>query len=343
MASGRVGGTKSKISGQIGSEIYSLRRNPDGTYSQVVSAKPEQVQYSNTEKQAAYRMAAAVVESAMRDLAPIARFSIQTAANASLSLNEFSSLNLKRVQEDMKAHWYSGEKFLYNKKGESLPLGGNFLISSGTLGWNFWDGPYFGLGYPVWMRYPDTPYPLGWKEWGGMTFYAPQGYGSIQRFFKFHGWGWNDVNVYVAYFKNEHWQEPYDPDDPQIVEDYKFCYAICSYNQDIDPELPCTEENIRKLIRIDSNVDFEFMHNPVTDRYGVIFKVPESELEISLITHAKFTITDVYGYKQVYTSEMLPVMPSLGYDWETGHTPSEVFYSWLNETRPTIKPSPFEE
>ena len=37
MASGRVGGTKSKVSGTIGSEYTSLRRNPDGTYSQVVS------------------------------------------------------------------------------------------------------------------------------------------------------------------------------------------------------------------------------------------------------------------------------------------------------------------
>ena len=57
MASGRVGGTKSKVSGTIGSEVYSLRRNPDGTYSQVVSAKPETTTYTNTEKQAAQRRA----------------------------------------------------------------------------------------------------------------------------------------------------------------------------------------------------------------------------------------------------------------------------------------------
>ena len=41
MASGRVGGTRSKVSGQIGGEVYRIVKNDDGTYSQIVSVKGE--------------------------------------------------------------------------------------------------------------------------------------------------------------------------------------------------------------------------------------------------------------------------------------------------------------
>lgn len=41
MASGRVGGTKSRLSGQLGDVYYSARRESDGSYTQVVSPMPE--------------------------------------------------------------------------------------------------------------------------------------------------------------------------------------------------------------------------------------------------------------------------------------------------------------
>ena len=159
MASGRVGGTKSKVSGTIGSEVYSLRRNPDGSYSQVISAKPETTTYTNTEKQAAQRMVTAMIEALMRDLTPVARISMQSGVNPSKSINAFSSFNLNKVREDMIANWYGNQKFVYPIKDSDVKLGGIYTISAGTLqlmqgevnniGWSY-DG--WGLNGHKWFN-----------------------------------------------------------------------------------------------------------------------------------------------------------------------------------------------
>ena len=90
MASGRVGGTRSKISGKVGNEIYQVVRNPDGSYSQQVYEKPEIVQTAQTPKLQAQRMITAMVESLMRDLKEVGRISMQSGVNRSKSLNAFS-------------------------------------------------------------------------------------------------------------------------------------------------------------------------------------------------------------------------------------------------------------
>ena len=55
MARGRLGGTKSKIRGKVGSEVYQLKRDPNGTLLQSVYAMPESPTYSNSERQAKNR------------------------------------------------------------------------------------------------------------------------------------------------------------------------------------------------------------------------------------------------------------------------------------------------
>ena len=113
MASGRVGGTRSRVTGQIGSEVYRVVRNADGTYTQFVSAKGQQTSTYTTPKLQVQRMITAMVESMMKQLKPVARISMQSGANKSKSLNAFSSFNLHLVAQDCKAHWYGDNTFVY--------------------------------------------------------------------------------------------------------------------------------------------------------------------------------------------------------------------------------------
>lgn len=341
MASGRVGGTKSKVSGQVGSEIYSVRRNDDGSYSQIVSAKAEHPRYSNTEKQAAYRMATAVVESAMRDLATIGRMSIQSAPNATKSLNAFARLNLHEVFEDMKANWYGNGRFLYNLKGESQSLGGRFLLSQGTLQANHFSGPLWGYGYPSQYDHSGQPIPSDWHMYGGINWDTMSDDFTVGDWLRKKGYNRNEVYVYVAYVRTQKWDEHSDPEDPQVIEDYHFTYAIITFSQTLPDSTKLTKENLDKFFVIHTNGDFVTMKENYYFRYSVFLKIPESDLETAIISHGAFTITDWKGYKQIKTAYMQPVHGWQPWDWIKRY-PAKVFYSWLGETTPSVKPNPFE-
>ena len=140
MASGRVGGSRSKISGLVGSEVYKIVRNPDGSYSQVVQTKGSYTVNTTTPKLQAQRMMVSMVEALMHDLTPVAKISWQSGANKSKSLNAFSSFNLQLVARDCKANWYGGGRFEYPMRrwwisGEWDSVG-PWMLSSGTLNRN---------------------------------------------------------------------------------------------------------------------------------------------------------------------------------------------------------------
>ena len=340
MASGRVGGTRSKVSGTIGSEVYSLRRNPDGTYTQVVSSKAESVSYSNTEKQAAYRMAAAVVEVAMRDLKAIGRISMQSGANASKSLNAFSSINLARVQDDMVANWYGGGQFLYPAKGSKLSLGGQFLISSGTLHVLGRVGAYYYDSFPMIMREKPNQYPADWMESGGTAISLPNDTMTMKEFLEYSGYTRRDSIVYVNFTNWKYWDESSDPDDPQIIDDYKYNWFILKFKATIPDAFVVTLNNVSEIFEVESNSDPIFLSCERTRMFGWFFKIPFEDLENNILGHAQFDISYINGFKQIGNSQLLPVANGGAWDW-TDANPSQVFWSWLNESRPSVKPNPF--
>lgn len=340
MASGRVGGTKSKVSGTIGSEVYSLRRNPDGTYSQVVSAKAETTTYTNTEKQAAYRMAAAVVEVAMRDLKAIGRISMQSGANASKSLNAFSSINLSRVQSDMVANWYGNGQFLYPTKGSKLSLGGQFLISSGTLHKVGRDWGYYYNGYPMIMRENPSQNPADWMDSGGVAIDMPNGNLTMKEFIEKLGYTRRDSIVYVCFTNWKYWDETTDPEDPQVIDDYKYMWFVVKFKATIPDNFVVTLANVSEVFEVESNSQPIFLSCQRTHKFGWFFKIPFEDLENNILGQAQFDISYVNGFKQISNSQLLPVDSIGTWQW-TDEIPSRVFWSWLNESRPSVKPNPF--
>lgn len=104
MASGRVGGTRSKIRGQVGNVVYQVKRNDDGTYTQISYGKAEDVTATITPRLQAQRMCTSMVEALMRDLKEVGRISMQSAANKSKSLNAFSSYNQDLIKKGVDAN-----------------------------------------------------------------------------------------------------------------------------------------------------------------------------------------------------------------------------------------------
>ena len=285
-------------------------------------------------------MATAVVEVAMRDLKAIGRISMQSGVNASKSLNAFSSINLSRVQEDMKANWYGGGKFLYPAKGSKLSLGGGFLISSGTLHTNNRLGAYYYSGYPMIMRENPNSYPVGWKESGGIALTLPVQQIRFADLLLRMGYTRRDSIVYVNFTNWKYWDEDGDPEDPQVIDDYKYNWMIIRFKETIPDNFLVGLDNISEVFNIESNSEPVFLKCYRTMSFGWFFKIPFEDLENNILGHAQFDISYLNGYKQISNSVLSPVDPGSAWDWVEA-IPSKVFWSWLNESSPSVRPNPF--
>lgn len=336
MASGRVGGTKSKVSGQVGSEVYSIRRNADGTYSQVVAAKPEVVRYSNTQRQAAQRMVTAMIEVMMRDLTPVARISFQSGANQSKSLNAFSSINLMRVREDMQANWYGDAKFVYPIKGGDISQGGAYLISSGTLQplpyehkeFKFvtpeqWDGGINDIGKAA-VQF------AGFRFEGGPYYTDMGGYLEKMKFYR------SDKYVVVV-FREYH---KYNPETEADDISYGYEYCIAKLKPNIPDNYVFPNNRVSEIFDIQTNGDAVAVLNHQWNRTNIGLIIPADKPDDNIIYWGCFAISWRNGFKQVQHVEL-----SNNYGtsaaWISGHAPTNVFWSW-NEGEPMHDmPSPF--
>ena len=347
MASGRVGGTKSKISGVVGSEVYSVRKNEDGSYSQVVSAKAENIRYSNTTLQAAQRMVAGMVEGLMKALKPIGTISMQSGANKSKSLNAFSQFNLMKVRDDMKANWYDSTNFLYPIKRPSsqdyIQTGGYWMISSGTLQYNLFSWFGYDDHYFTWMPTPVSDHYYFY----GMKFEVKPNMATIRDFLDFHKITRRDMVCYV-------WWETdtiYVPGSDDPLESEGLYYIKAAVNPYLPDSAPVTSENLRNLFIVETNSECTVarcqwhtaIHNTPDGlqdflAIGRVCENWENIMEVGW--HTAFSISYPDGHKKVSSSSFVNVL-----DFDPTpymkRPPSMAFGSWVGmpEVRPF--PSPF--
>ena len=336
MASGRVGGTKSKISGTIGSEVYSLRRNPDGTYSQVVSAKPETITYTNTEKQAAQRMITAMIEALMRDLTPVARISMQSGVNQSKSLNAFSAFNLNKVREDMIANWYGNQKFVYPVKDSDVKLGGIYTISAGTL--QLMKGEVSNIGYSDtgWGYNGHKWFNKRVSLWVGMQKrcnHAADNLGSLLRE--------NNMlrtDVFVSVCNREYYIYNPELEEDEVV--YKYDYVIAKLKDTLPDSTSLDELENDDVWEVTTNCDAIFHFCKDEQLFTVGSGIPFDNHDDHLLYYANFMISRRDGAKKVSSSTFKDVYT--GEDtWLYGHAPTNVFYSWMGAHITDRWPSPF--
>lgn len=137
MARSRRGGTSGLLSGKVGDVIYSVTRNPDGSFRQSVSANPSYRENPNTDAQARARLTMAVVERAMFTFSDFVASGIEGVERGTLTVSEWSRLNYEMIRGEVEDFWndpdYTDGLVDYPKKGVGVPRDGSFIVSRGSL------------------------------------------------------------------------------------------------------------------------------------------------------------------------------------------------------------------
>ena len=133
MARGKLGGTKAKIRGKVGTDIYQVKRNEDGSLVQAVYLQNLTPKYTNTRKQAVNRCCMGQVERMWHLLPQIIKDSFAQVPMGTLSFQRFSKLNYPLIRTDFEKHYESGNDFSWVPKRQLNAPVGPWLLTHGTL------------------------------------------------------------------------------------------------------------------------------------------------------------------------------------------------------------------
>ena len=333
MASGRVGGTKSKIRGQVGNVVYQVKRNPDGTYTQYSYGKAEDVTHVITPRLQAQRMCTSMVEALMRDIKEVGRISMESAANKSKSLNAFSSYNLQLVARDCKTFWDGGGKFHYPAThfiGDKYEqLGGAWMLSSGTWQYNGFDEVlYTNEPVKIW------PYASMFTcLFAGMRFRLLERPETVQDFLRRHYLSVLDSMCFVAF--HDWTDDETDPDDPKYMTQH--AYVIVQINPAVEMTAIVTPAILDLLFVGSSNYDvYRNISDDERDYYiGIL--VDNDHFDSRILSYGGFTISYLSGKKKI-SSSTLRLVPGDFDGYFYNYAPCDVFGSWMGT--PSVKPYP---
>lgn len=337
MASGRVGGTRSKISGQVGKDIYEVRRNPDGTYTQIVYAKGEPTATTTTPRLQAQRMCTAMVETLMRDLKPVASVCMQSAANKSKSLNAFSSFNLRMLAQDCKNNWYQGNRYCYPSARIAMnrkwPAPGPYMLSAGTLQFDLFSE--YGDYTLEWGQYEVS---WGWKNMVfGLKWNLSEKIQNVGQFLKAYRMTRLDYIIYCAYIDRTY---DIDPETGDGKEERKYIYMILQVNPRVPDSAPMTNDTIRELFLINGpELTFRGIKRDHS-QFIVAFVYDNYDDICELWTQGAFSISYLDGKKKI-SNHTFDAWESKSQPWLNGFAPCHEFGSWMGEPSVDPYPSPF--
>lgn len=326
MASGIVGGTHSKIKGQVGGTIYQIRKNPDGSYSQIEYAKGQQTSSSTTPRLQAQRMCMAMVQSMMKQLKPVACISMQSAPNKSKSLNAFSNNNVRLVANDCKANWYSDNQFVYPEKltnyADVNDMGGSWLISAGTLQFNVFDDRIFD-DYPA-IKFDGVP--PGTHYFYGVQFNVRLSEMTLREFLEARRMTRLDKVVFCAFRR---WVDfVTDPDDPK--EYMRHSYIIAKMNPKFPDYVRLNEDNIAELFEFNTNHQVSLLIARDSSCFAFGFLTDYANTDEECYYTAAFSESHLTGRKLISSSTYQSTIDTPG-QWLLDHAPADVFGTWIGE------------
>lgn len=335
MAKGRVGGTKAKIRGQVGSTIYQLKKADDGSYVQHSYAKGERVESEPSARLQAHRMCMAMVESLMNDLQPVASISFETWGGDGQSINAFSSKNVAKVCKDCREHWYEDNQFVYPYYHRSdiatRDLGGAYIISHGSCAENVFDDEIFSdYAARDFQGVHDQS-----AQFGGILFRCTVGQTTLGDLLKAHRMTRYDIVCFVFF---REWIDFSDPEDPKEYERHE--YMIATINGNIPDTQLITPEILPGLFVMQSSVQMDCL--AARDNSAIVLgrltDVADSDEKIYY--QASFSISYYTGVKRITKSEYHFPEGGTG-SWLLGHAPADVFASWMQSQNRGVFPSPY--
>ena len=303
MARGRLGGTKAKIRGKVGSEIYQLKRDPNGTLVQSVYGQNPNPTYTNTEAQAKNRCIMGQIERMWHWLPKIIKDSFATIPRGALSFQRFSKLNYPLLREDFETHFSENNVYSWVPKREMQAPAGTWLLTDGTLPDVTWDNAVFSRGW-------NNGLEISWlKSFPNAT------YGDFLSNFEVQ----MGDRLILALYRRDY------PSLTQYVETWTFRprqdYSIDTPWDYVDDEKPfetnCPYTQMSGLLSQNKT----FFWGIDTQDYPHVMKIACMALFIARDTD-KGTL---------FSSSRFVWAQGIGYDGFQRITPKAVFPSWLNE------------
>lgn len=336
MATSRVGGTKGLLNGQVGSDIYQIRNNGNGTYTQIVYAKGVRTETTFSPKLQAQRMCTGMVQSLMKQLKPVVSLSFEAGRNKTASCNSFSAANIRLVQRDCMDHWDGHNRFVFPIQRKGYPdfseLGGPYMISSGSLKKNLFDAiEAEEYARPYWK---DLPYAEA--KLYGLVFNINIGVDTLNDFRNSHAITMLDKFFFVA-FREWVSYEP-DPDDPQQYSQHT--YLIAQLDRKLSSDTVLTEDVIKNMFVVNSNYTAGVFIARDGKRACVGLCCNPAGTDDQMFYWAGFCESHAGGKKKIstsyYTNDVNPDEPYM-----LNRQPSMVFGSWMGEPSVRPYPSPF--
>lgn len=248
MARSRIGGSSGKLSGKVGDVIYSITRNPDGTFRQQISANPAERVNPNTDAQARARLTMATIERAMFTFRDFMGTGFEGVERGTLSVSEFSKVNYNAIKEQIEFWWDDPEgwedQFNLPKKGQGQPRAGCYILGRGSLHTPFgWRLSFGGLNSPWFLL-------MTHDSVSGLTLQAWLARNSMKI---------GDQRVHIIF------EEGLTPSKAAVI------YIIVATKPTANPNTIITSSNFRNLLQLSSNVPLNVVFNNTTSELSFEF------------------------------------------------------------------------
>ena len=336
MAKGRVGGTKAKITGQVGNNIFQIRKNGNGTYTQISYVKGVRTETETSEKLQVQRMVTCMVESLMHDIKPVAQLSMQAGKNKTNSMNAFSSMNLRYVAADCKANWYESQEFVYplpsREWGKTKDLGGLYRLSSGTGSLNHFSRCF----------HTATPQLLmeGWTNpnanFVGLEFLFPDGCSTIGDYLRKSKITRLDMIVLCAF---HFWLE----DDEESGEGNwlsRHEYVIMRLNSSVSDNSDLDIVSLRALFSMQHSEAVPQLYWGKDNKSFYLGYQEDLMQDDNYYYGGAFTISYLTG-KKLITDSHYDWLSSVHEPWLANQNPADVFGYWMGTPQIDPYPDPF--
>lgn len=327
MAISRIGGTHGLLKGSVGNDTYLIVKSPSGEYQQVIQAKKTTHTDTKTERLAVQQMCTAIVESMMRDLKPIIKFSFQAARNKSQSVNMFSQFGLRALANDCRNYWFQDGDFYYPDSGANTPVAGPFILSSGSLPYNAFQGVMSAHAYVDGLPLSEKPTGFVFLNGGCVVLRRKSSDETIGDFMMSNRLQYTS-QIFVAFFT-----EKIDASSDRIINHYH--KALVTLNPRVRKDFPLSVESLSALFAIQQDDDFGIMVNDKNHDVCLGSMWLDRNLETDVVSIAAFTRDNVLGKTLVSDSRFVP---TAGRRWPyySGFMPAVQLWSWMKAPQSSI-------
>lgn len=132
MAKSTTGGTRGGLRGGLGDIYYQLTKDPNGDFEQLVITWNKEKANPNTSAQAVSRMLITCLMYAVQMMKDLINHSFQYVPSGVTSVNYFSKINMKMLQNITENYWDEAHGIWYPEKGSARITMAPFQISEGS-------------------------------------------------------------------------------------------------------------------------------------------------------------------------------------------------------------------